>query len=451
MDHLGVEVPTTDEVAAATARLADAGLATRVEDNTTCCYAVQDKVWVTGPGGEPWEVYTVTGDARPDLEGETGAELSAVAGDGTCCRPEGSATDARARRVLLLSATVCADRAVPGPRNCASAHTVGSLASCRPVDLDEVADELYAVPPEEFIALRTARQDEAKADGDKALAKEIGALPKPSAAAWACNLLVREHREEIEGLVELGDLLREAQENLAGDQLRALDVQRRQLLTALTRQAAGAGPRARAPGEHRGRHPGRGDAARGDGRPRGGRGAAHRPAHLADVLQRHGDDGRPARPPARAPRRSPSAPAAAPRDAREGAPPEADGGVGRRPPRPRAGGAPAGGRGEAPARAGARPGRRPRTPTAAAEEARPPPTSSGGEAEELAARRAELQDAGGGAGRPAGRGRAGGRRRRRRAQARAAPAAPPPSGGRRGGRRARPGGGARRPAAADDD
>ena len=70
MDHLGVEVASTDEVTAATGRLADAGLATRVEDNTTCCYAVQDKVWVTGPGGEPWEVYTVTGDARPDLEGQ---------------------------------------------------------------------------------------------------------------------------------------------------------------------------------------------------------------------------------------------------------------------------------------------------------------------------------------------------------------------------------------------
>ena len=107
------------------------------------------------------------------------------------------------------------------------------------MDLDEVAAGLYEVPPEEFVALRTTRQEEAKAEGDKALAKEIGALPKPSAAAWACNLLVREHREEIEDLVELGDLLREAQENLAGDQLRALDVQRRQLVTALTRQARG--------------------------------------------------------------------------------------------------------------------------------------------------------------------------------------------------------------------
>jgi catechol 2,3-dioxygenase-like lactoylglutathione lyase family enzyme len=95
MDHLGVEVESTDLVAAATNRLADAGLATRVEDNTTCCYAVQDKVWVTGPGQEPWEVYTVLADARPDLEGVTGLEQSAVAGDGTCCT-DAAATDAEA-------------------------------------------------------------------------------------------------------------------------------------------------------------------------------------------------------------------------------------------------------------------------------------------------------------------------------------------------------------------
>jgi DNA repair exonuclease SbcCD ATPase subunit len=106
------------------------------------------------------------------------------------------------------------------------------------MDLDEVADELYAVPPEDFVAVRTARQDEAKADGDKALAKQIGALPKPSAAAWAANLLVREQRAEIEALVELGGLLREAQETLAGDELKALNKQRAQLLSALTRQAS---------------------------------------------------------------------------------------------------------------------------------------------------------------------------------------------------------------------
>ena len=91
MDHLGVEVASTEEVAAATHRLTDAGLATRPEEGTTCCYAVQDKVWVAGPGGEPWEVYTVTADARPDLEGRTADEVSEVAGDGTCCTPEGGA------------------------------------------------------------------------------------------------------------------------------------------------------------------------------------------------------------------------------------------------------------------------------------------------------------------------------------------------------------------------
>ncbi|RZU32564.1 hypothetical protein [Blastococcus saxobsidens] len=105
------------------------------------------------------------------------------------------------------------------------------------MQLEEIADELYETAPEEFVARRTERQDEARAAGDKALAKEIGALPKPSTPAWVCNLLVRAHRAEIEGLVDLGDLLRDAQQNLAGDQLKALDVQRRQLLGALTRQA----------------------------------------------------------------------------------------------------------------------------------------------------------------------------------------------------------------------
>ncbi len=64
MDHLGVEVETTGEVDAATERLATLGLFTQVEDDTTCCYARQDKVWVQGPGNEPWEVYTVKEDSQ---------------------------------------------------------------------------------------------------------------------------------------------------------------------------------------------------------------------------------------------------------------------------------------------------------------------------------------------------------------------------------------------------
>ncbi|MFH9613869.1 ArsI/CadI family heavy metal resistance metalloenzyme [Streptomyces pratensis] len=75
MDHLGVEVDTTDEVHSATSRLQDEGLATDVENDTTCCYALQDKVWVHGPGQEPWEVYVVKADADSMVEQKSG----------TCC------------------------------------------------------------------------------------------------------------------------------------------------------------------------------------------------------------------------------------------------------------------------------------------------------------------------------------------------------------------------------
>src|SRR5579863_3259932 len=66
LNHLGVEVASPDEVRAATQRLADEGLATEVQDATTCCYALQDKVWVNDPDGAPWEVYTVLADAPTD-------------------------------------------------------------------------------------------------------------------------------------------------------------------------------------------------------------------------------------------------------------------------------------------------------------------------------------------------------------------------------------------------
>ncbi|RJQ89321.1 ArsI/CadI family heavy metal resistance metalloenzyme [Amycolatopsis panacis] len=64
LDHLGIEVESTDRVDEAARRLTGTGLETLTEDSTTCCYAVQDKVWVHGPGQEPWEVYTVKADSR---------------------------------------------------------------------------------------------------------------------------------------------------------------------------------------------------------------------------------------------------------------------------------------------------------------------------------------------------------------------------------------------------
>ena len=177
------------------------------------------------------------------------------------------------------------------------------------MDLDEVADELYEVPPEEFIALRKARQDEAKADGDKALAKEIGALPKPSAAAWACNLLVR-------------DAARRRSRGSSSSATCSARRRRTWPATSCGRSTSSAGSwsprspgRRRALAHERGHpvstavaDPGRGDPAGGHGRPGRGGGAADRPAHLADVLQRHGDDGVAAGPPRWCARRARSAP-----------------------------------------------------------------------------------------------------------------------------------------------
>ncbi len=81
LNHLGVEVATTDEVTAAQARLSSEGLATALEEETSCCFAVQDKVWVDGPGGEPWEIYTVLSDT----EMPAGQLRSAAPGESACC------------------------------------------------------------------------------------------------------------------------------------------------------------------------------------------------------------------------------------------------------------------------------------------------------------------------------------------------------------------------------
>ena len=77
LNHLGVEVESTDLVAAAANRLAAANLDTIVEDETECCYAVQDKVWVNDPDDVPWEVYTVIADAP--------AAVGTGCATGNCC------------------------------------------------------------------------------------------------------------------------------------------------------------------------------------------------------------------------------------------------------------------------------------------------------------------------------------------------------------------------------
>ena len=64
INHLGVEVESPEIVGAAQARLAMHGMVTSVEEGVECCYARQDKVWVNGPSGEPWEIYTVLDDVE---------------------------------------------------------------------------------------------------------------------------------------------------------------------------------------------------------------------------------------------------------------------------------------------------------------------------------------------------------------------------------------------------
>jgi catechol 2,3-dioxygenase-like lactoylglutathione lyase family enzyme len=76
INHLGVEVFSTQEVMEANEYLLSEGLLTDVEEQTTCCYAVQNKVWVDGPDKSRWETYTVLSDA---------SKSDALAGDNSCC------------------------------------------------------------------------------------------------------------------------------------------------------------------------------------------------------------------------------------------------------------------------------------------------------------------------------------------------------------------------------
>lgn len=93
LNHLGVEVFSTEEVAGAQARLAAAGLATASEEQVACCYAVQDKVWVDDPDGAPWEIYTVLADSDVPA-GEL--RTADVCGPGACATSDRPADQAAA-------------------------------------------------------------------------------------------------------------------------------------------------------------------------------------------------------------------------------------------------------------------------------------------------------------------------------------------------------------------
>jgi hypothetical protein len=70
--HFGIQVKSTEAVKAAADRLAAAGVPTKMEENVTCCYAVQNKIWAADPDGNKWEVYVVLDNNSPQYESSQG-------------------------------------------------------------------------------------------------------------------------------------------------------------------------------------------------------------------------------------------------------------------------------------------------------------------------------------------------------------------------------------------
>jgi hypothetical protein len=107
------------------------------------------------------------------------------------------------------------------------------------VELDDVADRLYALPPEDFTAARGAAAKEA---GGKELRDAVKALRRPTVSAWLVNRLATEQPDLLDDVLALGPELAEAQREGQGEALRALGQQRRELVAAVTRTAVdGAG------------------------------------------------------------------------------------------------------------------------------------------------------------------------------------------------------------------
>jgi hypothetical protein len=105
------------------------------------------------------------------------------------------------------------------------------------VDIDEAADQLYALAPGDFIEARDGLLRQARESGDRELAAAIAELRKPTAVGWLANRLARERPEQLADFLALGPPLREASETLSGQALRDLSRQRQQLVAALVREA----------------------------------------------------------------------------------------------------------------------------------------------------------------------------------------------------------------------
>jgi hypothetical protein len=115
------------------------------------------------------------------------------------------------------------------------------------VTLAEVADELYGLPPAEFTAARDEQARAAKAAGRREDAAAIRKLARPTTSAWLVNRLIRDEPAGLGRLFEVAEALQEAQRTLAGDRLRELSAQRREVVSGLLPVAAAVARRAGQP------------------------------------------------------------------------------------------------------------------------------------------------------------------------------------------------------------
>ncbi len=109
------------------------------------------------------------------------------------------------------------------------------------MDLESAVDELYAGSPDDFIERRKTLVAQARAAKDRPLATAVGALRRPTRSAWLVNLYAREAPDELGSLLDLGEALQAAQQQLSGPDLRRLSVDRGKALTAATRRAVALG------------------------------------------------------------------------------------------------------------------------------------------------------------------------------------------------------------------
>ena len=108
LNHLGVEVASTEVVHSEIARLSGEGLFTDEQMGTTCCFATQDKVWVTGPATERWEVYTVLADSATFGQSpQTLIDAGQAPDAGTCCGTANSASTADSSIELTATTAPC--------------------------------------------------------------------------------------------------------------------------------------------------------------------------------------------------------------------------------------------------------------------------------------------------------------------------------------------------------